>query len=526
MRFCIVLFLTFFWSCDKFVQLTDSNYHEEISYNGSKSFHLFFSNNINGETHPCGCRKFPLGGLAQVNGILKSSEKTAPIFYVDSGDTLFEVNTIPSFIKQSSEFKARKIAEALDKLNLKLFTPGDQDFALGESFLEEISKKHKFDFLITNSKPKMKIRHKKHFVLRAQNQTLVFFGVVNSELLPNPQDKSLFTEPEVALKNEISQVKQTLAHEKNVKFVLLSHAGLEYDRILAKKFPDFKWIIGSHSQSYLKYPDVVGKVNIVQVLSRNHYLGKITFPLGANAKTQYELVETRDETKDLIKNNSFISWLDKYKVELEKINLSEQESNSGFVANVKKPTYISCSDCHQKQVEFWQSTPHSLAYLTLVKNNEENNPKCIGCHSLGFQEKDGFMKTTALMVSEKTDFNQDQYINDFIKNQKVSFPIRKLAKKDIKKHSQAWIKLDVENKISHNFSNVQCLHCHAKNADHPFDSDTQPAQYDIKAQCITCHNADQSPSWYDKDSKGLATSLNQQYFEQKLKEVSCPSIEQ
>ncbi len=343
MRYFIVLFFLLFLGCDKFVQLTDSNYHEEVSHSGSKSFHLFFSNNINGETHPCGCRKFPLGGLAQVNGILKSSEKTAPIFYVDSGDTLFEVNTIPDFIKQSSEFKARKIAEALDLLNLKLFTPGDQDFALGEKFLEEISKKHKFEFLITNSKPLMKIKHKKHFVLRAQNQTLVFFGIINPELLSNSQDKKLFISPQVALEKEISQVKNILAEEKNIKFILLSHSGLEYDRDIAKKFPNFNWIIGSHSQSYLKYPDEVGKVNIVQVLSRNHFLGKITFPLGINAKTQYELIETRDETKDLIEKNSFISWLDNYKAELEKINLSEQESNSGFIANVKKPTYISCS---------------------------------------------------------------------------------------------------------------------------------------------------------------------------------------
>ena len=78
MRLLLVLFLCI--SCSKFVELTDTKYHEEISQEGATGLSLFFSHNINGETHPCGCRQFPLGGMAQVNGILRSEEKKAPSY--------------------------------------------------------------------------------------------------------------------------------------------------------------------------------------------------------------------------------------------------------------------------------------------------------------------------------------------------------------------------------------------------------------------------------------------------------------
>ena len=40
--------------------------------------------------------------------------------------------------------------------------------------------------------------------------------------------------------------------------------------------------------------------------------------------------------------------------------------------------------------------------------------------------------------------------------------------------------------------------------------------------CIKCHTQDQSPEWYYKDNKGIATTLNKKYFAKQLKKVACP----
>ena len=56
-------------SCQKFTKMMDADYADRIDVkSGSDHIKIVFSHNINGETHPCGCRKFPLGGLPQIAG--------------------------------------------------------------------------------------------------------------------------------------------------------------------------------------------------------------------------------------------------------------------------------------------------------------------------------------------------------------------------------------------------------------------------------------------------------------------------
>ncbi len=522
MKFLILLFSLL--SCSKFVQLTDDQYYEVIDTKGNTHIDIMFSHNINGETHPCGCRQFPLGGMAQTYGIIASNSKKNPTIYIDTGDTFFETTIIPDFIKQSSEFKAKKIAEALDKLGLKIYTPGDQDFSLGEKFLIDISNKHKFKFLISNSSKKMKIKHQKLIRIDSNGTALFFIGVISPELLRN-EYKELLVSPEESIKKQIQIINQKFSDVKNKKIILLSHSGIEYDKHLAEKFKDIEWIIGSHSQSFLRYSVDAGNAQIVQVLSRNHHLGKVSLALSKKAKDKYEIIEVRDETKDLVKNNIMLTWLNQFKSDLDKVHSTEQAGQQGFETDKRLPTYISCSQCHEKQVDFWQGTTHSMAYSTLLNANEAKNPSCIKCHSVGHNQEGGFSSQRNMIISEKESFNYKEYWNEFVKDINVKHPLRKQSSKYIRKIAKKSLKRDAKNQVTHNFSNVQCINCHDKLSEHPFDEDNEKVKPNFQAKCITCHTNDQSPEWYNKDVKGLATSLNQKYFAKKLKEVSCPKIE-
>jgi hypothetical protein len=503
--------------------MTDNEYFEELN-SDSKNTSIIFSHNINGETHPCGCRNFPLGGLPQVNGLLQSLKKTQSIIYVDSGDTFFSSTIVPEMLKESSTFAAYKIAESLDLLGLKFITPGDQDFALGEDFLVKVSNKHDFNFLISNSTKHMKIKHKKWGHIKSNGKDFFFLGIVSPDLLKS-KFQHLFTSPVTALNEQIKLINSKFPNIKDKKFILLSHSGLDPDRNLAKKLPYFDWIIGAHSQSYLRFSEDVGRTQLVQVLSRNHYLGDINFPHNLEKKVSYTIHETRDETKDLIKPNKMTSWLNDYKSAFDKILISEQRLDTVDDSEVKHPTYLSCSECHTKQVEFWQETSHSVAYTTLIKAKSANNPSCVGCHSLGFRSPKGFSHTQNIVQSDEKDFNSKQYWEEFNPKHMPKKSVRNLSKAQRKMVSSKWIALDTKSKVSHNFANVQCLHCHAQTGEHPFDSSQGSTIKDIKTSCVNCHTKDQSPEWYLKDSKGLATSVNKKYFSQKLKEVSCPKIE-
>jgi peroxiredoxin len=52
-----------------------------------------------------------------------------------------------------------------------------------------------------------------------------------------------------------------------------------------------------------------------------------------------------------------------------------------------------CSVCHEREHETWQFTTHASAYDTLLKHGEENNPECVGCHVVGYEQPAGFVSS-------------------------------------------------------------------------------------------------------------------------------------
>ena len=505
-------------SCNQFIQYTQSDYNNVIDAKGKQEIEILFSHNINGEAYPCGCRNFPLGGLEQIAGLIESHKKNTGVLYVDSGDTLFTSTVIPSFVEKSSEFKAKSLALALEKLGLRIFLPGDQDFALGVDFLSSIANQASFDFLISNATNNLKIKHKKMIHIKAKGVDLFFIGVLSPQLLKG-SDKQYVSDSSTAIENELKNISKNFSNLKNKRIILLSHSGLEQDRIFAKKFQDIDWIIGAHSQSYLRFSEDIGNTKLVQVLSRNHYLGQINIHLQDKKNDKYQIVEIRDELKDLVKPNPMQDFLSQYKTDLDKILAEEQ--NFSFEQDTTKriQTYSTCLECHDKQYEFWSSTPHSLAYSTLIKAKAAKNPECIKCHSVGLNQPGGFNSYSNIM-DKKVD--QDKYFKELMP---IKNPLRDQSKADIIKWSKLRDQADKKFKVTQNFAHVQCLNCHDLSNEHPFNEINHVNSKDYKSKCIECHTRDQSPEWYDKDSKGLATSLNDQYFAEKLKKMSCPKSE-
>ena len=50
----------------------------------------------------------------------------------------------------------------------------------------------------------------------------------------------------------------------------------------------------------------------------------------------------------------------------------------------------SCAVCHQMEAATWRFTQHAGAFDTLVANGSDRDPKCIGCHVVGFGQRGGY----------------------------------------------------------------------------------------------------------------------------------------
>lgn len=509
-------YLIFFFlltSCSKFVEHTDKQDYNSLiieSKEHKQALSLIFTHNINGELYPCGCRHFPLGGLAQVAGALAQVNKEDLSLFVSTGDIFFPSITIPPTLKRSLTFNAQGLANYLDQLGLKYIVPGDYDLSLGEEFLETLNQQHQWDFLISNYGGN-KLNHRPYIEIKVANKHFIILGIIHPQSLPDTY-QAIALNPEIA----IQSILKKLDIRSQTKIILLSHSGMDEDIKLAQKFPQLNWIIGGHTQSFTTTPQEEGNTKIVQVLSKNHYLGRIRFDLGLNTE-EFSLIETRDEMKDKLIKNPFISLLDRHKTDLKQIQIEEEAAmvSSPKTLAHSHQTYNSCVQCHQKQFDFWQETEHALAMGTLLKVGEERNPKCIVCHSLDFNQKNGPQNFLQL-VKGSNEIYPDQFFKEYISKFNSISKVREATPMQRKKIHQGLMDLEQKYSVQANFASVQCLNCHQISLTH--EQSPKGTKKVQTKRCLECHSFDQSPEWYAKDRKTILKTT----LENAKQKVACP----
>jgi len=535
----LVVFLLF--SCTQFIESYD-NKHYIVENLKEENLSIIFSHNINGETHPCGCRHFPLGGLPQVAGKLTEVLESNPVVYVDTGDTLFPSSTIPDSLRLSLSFAAQNLARGLDKLGLTYFVPGDQDFAMGIEFLQKLSKEVRFNFLLSNAKKNIGIKHKKWAKLEKGPHKIYLLGLLSPHVLKK-EFKNYFSPFNSVYPQLLKEIKENGYNPKSPfhRLIVLSHNGMGRDEKFVKSHPEIDWVIGAHSQSFTRYPRTSGpKTKLVQVLSRNHHIGEIKISLRHGSKNdKYTLHEVREHLDKKLNPNPFTLFIGEHKKKMAELQITEQARlmNDGSAHQTEKfQTAQSCIECHQPQVDKWSSTSHALAYTTLIRVKEENNLQCIKCHALGTNEPRGFNKAQHMIQFDEKKNEKAKLKNYWREVKRAIRPalkksLRQISQEDLSKYSKKWVKIDETQEVAHNFANVQCLNCHQIATDHPFTikspqvgSDNSPYK-SIKNRCISCHNSDQSPNWYKKDDRGLHTILNEKKLLEKIKSVACPKYQ-
>jgi 2',3'-cyclic-nucleotide 2'-phosphodiesterase (5'-nucleotidase family) len=533
-------------SCSYFVDFIDDQ-HYEVTGLKKKSLSLVFSHNINGETHPCGCRHFPLGGLPQVAGKFHELRKTNDLVYVDSGDMFFPSSVMPKTLEKSLTFGAENLLRGQEMLGLKYLTPGDQDLSKGVDFLKKQKEGKKFQYLISNLKDEKTLPHQNIGLLQKGPHKIFLVGIVWPESLQE-KDQNLFENPLISFGKTLKTLKESDFRKDDPfhRLIIISHGGMDLDKKLAKKYPLIDWIIGSHSQSFTREPREESGVKMVQVLSRNHYLGEIRISLtNDKAKDKYILHEVREGLETKLKPNPLSKFIVNHKKRMTDLQLSEQDQFLDSNENQSEPirTVVSCMECHSAQSEHWKRTPHALAYVSLINSGEENNLNCIKCHSNGLGKLNAFQRSVDIIKFDndhmktllKDNTNMKEQVqrikNSYWKKIKSDFQdvrsVRNLTPIKRQVAVDKWLKTDESFKVTHNYANVQCLNCHSKSSEHPFNVTPKELTQDLKikqfkSKCLACHSADQSPEWYDTLANGLPGQLLDVDFLKRLKETGCP----
>ena len=317
MRSSFLILLVFLLNCTQ-------KPNEEIK--NQKPPIIVFSHNLHGELEICGCRKKPLGGMVQAAGLfenLKSQHPNQEILYFDTGDSLYPTGQIPEVFLKSHHFAASHVMSFFKDLKITAFLPGDQDLTFGYQNLIDRMGKSRVPILLSNTLEQDK-HIQKYLIHEMSHMVIYFVGVLEKNLLTS--DDSLLIESETAIKEQVKEINKIHGERfpaKQKMMILLSHSGMRRDKELATKFPEFSWIIGAHSQSFTQLPEIVGKTQIVQVLSRNHHMGVIDL---SKIKNSFKTIELNDLFSEYDGNTTWKKRYEKYQTELKSIKESELDS--------------------------------------------------------------------------------------------------------------------------------------------------------------------------------------------------------
>ena len=479
----------------------------------ARAAQLLYSNDVLGEIEPCGCRSNPLGGMARKAGLIKKLEDKS-MLQLDGGDLLFQSDSLPGALEKQAELQASYLIKAMNEVHHDAVVPGEKDFALGYKIFEKLRSKAKFKFLAANLRLKKggKNPFAAHEIYIRKNNgkpiRIAVFGLVG-EAIKMPSELRV-TASLAAAKSEV----KALRSQADI-VIALTHQGYDADVALAKAVSGIDIIVGGHTQSFLQEPPLVRKTRIYQSSFRNQYIGVLPLVVpfkGADhqllgldagydspANTPGPVDKIASEAKKKIGDLNSKAELDLMK---------ENESAPGQPKIAKYQTFPRCAECHLKQFNFWRKTKHAQALSALMEKDQYKNRECLGCHTVGLDEKDGEGFHDVTRLAERKTVNTETSSEEIkpLTTEEWSEYLKKMVDAD-NLNTEVKISSDDSEKqplkrtlniVSRAWSPVQCENCHMPGKDHPFSSTYIYKKTVAKDACLKCHTAERAPEWYTK----------------------------
>lgn len=411
-----------------------------------QEFVLFYSNDVQGETEPCGCQPNQLGGLSRKGFQYQkiAEEGTRPRLTLDAGNLLFKTPTLSAGQVDQEKMAARAIAKAYELMGYQAVGIGSYDLAAGPDFLAELAREGGFSWLSANlvdaatAKPlflpgrMIRVGGIKAFVL----------GLTGNVALPPATGAKILPWTEV-----LPPLLAKASREADL-LILLSTLSPDDNQRLAETYPAIHLIVHSRAgdSTLPSEPLLVNKTLVVSTTSQGQKIGvmevnwqgskrwgdsskealakqraaldSLLWQLSkvhceqADQQTTCQRLKDREQTlrqeierlasggdggegnEPSSYRQRLISMEDALPRQAEIVALIDGldrdlnrlgQERAKAITPVDSP-YLgseSCGRCHAPLLAAWQQTKHATAYQTLVDKKQQFNTACLPCHVTG-----------------------------------------------------------------------------------------------------------------------------------------------
>lgn len=350
---------------------------------------VFFTCDTEGRLEPCGCFVGQFGGLTRLKTML-DSEAPAEALRVDVGDS---IGGREDYDVIEYHFVLRAFAAMhYDALNV-----GQREAQLSLAQLREIKRTSPVPILSANLLDKATGRpvFDSYRIVRRGAFRIAIVGVLDPRGLQDNLGAGL------AVGDMESAVERSLVRLRGRAdlVVLLAFTDETTLRRLAQEFYECQVILGGNVSQPAQELYRVNRSLVYYVTNESKDLGILRLLLTRGGPLQVTGHEIQLLTDQIHQDPGFQKLESEYREEIRHTHLAVDDPNhlsADMVPGVHTAaTYVgtsTCITCHKSAGAVWAASAHAHAFAALVTRHADADPKCIGCHTVGFSDPSGYRR--------------------------------------------------------------------------------------------------------------------------------------
>jgi hypothetical protein len=350
---------------------------------------IYFTCDTHGRLEPCGCFTGQYGGLTRLKTVL-DAEGPARSLRVDVGDA---ISGCEDFDVVGYRFMLRAFAALeYDALNI-----GQREAQLSAAQLRELKRSSPVPMISANllDKATGKPVFEACRIVERGGYRVAIIGLLDPRGLANLLGDGLVVADMAAtLAQSVASLKA-----KSDLIVLLAFTDEATLARLAEQFYEVQVILGGKVSQPAQELKKENHSLVYFVTNESRALGILRLRLMGGVFPQVLGNEIRLLHDRIPQDRSFIEFARAYREEVRHTKFAiDNPTNAAadMVPGVRAVASYAgtrrCVECHKSSGLNWAQSGHARAFATLLGRQADADPKCIGCHTIGFGAFSGYQR--------------------------------------------------------------------------------------------------------------------------------------
>jgi len=349
---------------------------------------IYFTCDTHGRLEPCGCFTGQFGGLTRLKTVL-DAEASVDALRLDVGDAA-------AGREDYDLIEYRYMLQAFAAMHYDALNVGGREAQFTAAQLRGMKSNSPVPIISANLLDKTSrqpIFDSWRIVQRGAFR-VAMIGVLDPVAAENPGDGLAVGDMESAIERCLAQLQG-----KADLIVLVAFADEAALTRLAQEFYECKVILGGKVSQPAQELVRQNRSLIYFVTNESRALGILRLRLARDMPLAVTGNEIRLLHDKIPQNASFHQLMQRYREEIRHTRLAADDPNglsSDAVPGVRTlASYVGseqCLTCHSNAAKVWKDSQHAHAFATLMAPKADADPKCIGCHTIGFGRFSGYRR--------------------------------------------------------------------------------------------------------------------------------------